>query len=70
MLSCKDVTEVCSAEMERPLQLREELSMHLHLMICAGCTQYRRQLGTVREAMRAYAEGRGVSEMPDDGAPE
>ena len=58
MLNCKQVTEICSAEMERPLKLREQLSLRTHLMICRGCTQYHKQVKTLRQVMRAYAEGK------------
>jgi len=58
MLSCKEVTEVCSVEMERRLRLGEKVSMGMHLMMCTGCTQYRRQLKVLRKAMQTYAEGR------------
>jgi hypothetical protein len=61
MLNCKEVTEVCSAEMDRPLRLGEQVSLRAHLMMCAGCTHYRKQLKTVREVMRAYAEGRAAA---------
>lgn len=60
MLSCKEVTEVCSAEMERPLRLGEQVSLRAHLMMCTGCTQYRKQLKTLRQVMQAYAEGRAA----------
>ncbi|MBI5718769.1 MAG: zf-HC2 domain-containing protein [Burkholderiales bacterium] len=59
MLSCKEVTEVCSAEMERPLKLGEQVSLRAHLMMCSGCTNYRKQLKTIRQVMQAYAEGKG-----------
>jgi len=58
MLSCKEATEICSVEMERPLKLREQLSMRTHLMICRGCTNYHKQMKTLRQVMRAYAEGK------------
>lgn len=58
MLNCKEVTEVCSAEMERPLKLGEQLSLHTHLMMCSGCTNYRKQLKTLRQVMQAYAQGK------------
>lgn len=57
MLNCKEVTRVCSDELERPLKLGEQASLHLHLMMCTGCTNYRRQLRTLRQVMQAYAEG-------------
>lgn len=58
MLSCKEVTEICSAEMERPLKWGEQLLMRSHLMMCSGCNNYHKQMQTLRQAMQAYAEGR------------
>ncbi|OGA98484.1 MAG: hypothetical protein A3E25_16995 [Burkholderiales bacterium RIFCSPHIGHO2_12_FULL_69_20] len=64
MLSCKQVTEVCSAELERPLKLGEQMSLKAHLMMCSGCTNYRRQMKTLRQVMQAYAEGKAIGEPP------
>lgn len=64
MLNCKEVTEVCSAEMERPLRLGEQVSLRTHLMMCTGCSEYRRQLKTLRQVMQAYAEGRALNDEP------
>lgn len=62
MLNCKEVTEVCSAEMERPLRLGEQVSLRTHLMMCTGCTNYRKQLKTLRQVMKAYAEGNAITD--------
>lgn len=67
MLSCKEVTEVCSAEMERPLKWGEQVSLRTHLMMCSGCTNYRKQMKTLRQVMQAYAEGRAIADDPTDG---
>lgn len=64
MLSCKEVTEVCSAEMDRPLRLGEQIGLRTHLIICPGCTAYRKQLKTLREAMHAYAQGGAAATEP------
>ncbi len=64
MLSCKDVTKVCSDEMERPLKLGEQMSLRTHLMMCSGCTNYRKQLKALRQVMQAYAEGRAITGDP------
>ena len=61
MLNCKEVIEVCSAEMDRSLRLGEKVSLRTHLMMCTGCSEYRRQLKTLRQVMQAYAEGRSAS---------
>jgi hypothetical protein len=60
MLNCKEVTEVCSAELERPLRLGEQVSLRMHLMMCDGCTNYRQQVKALRLFMKAYADGRAV----------
>ena len=62
MLNCKEVTEVCSAELERPLRLGEQVALRTHLMMCTGCTQYRKQMKTLREVMQAYAAGRAITD--------
>lgn len=64
MLSCKQVTELCSQELDRQLGLGERVSLKTHLMMCSGCSNYRRQLLTLREVARAYADGRAI--LPPD----
>lgn len=66
MLSCKQVTELCSQELDRQLGLGERVSLKTHLMMCSGCSNYRRQLFTLREVARAYADGRAVVISPPD----
>ncbi len=68
MLSCRELTEVCSAEMERPLKLGEQVSLRTHLMMCTGCTNYRKQLKTLRQVMQAYADGKAATVESDSGA--
>lgn len=68
MLSCREVTEVCSAEMDRPLGLGEQLSLRTHLMMCAGCTNYRKQMKALRQVMQAYAEGKAATVDSDSSA--
>jgi len=61
MLNCKEVTELCSVEMERPLRLREKMALGVHLWMCTGCTNYRQQVKTMREVAQAYAAGRAIT---------
>jgi len=44
MLSCREVTELLSQAQERPLGFFEHAGVRLHLLICRGCTNFRRQL--------------------------
>ena len=61
MLSCKEVTALCSAEMDRPLKPAERVWLRAHLMMCSGCTNFRRQMKTLRSAMRAYSAGEATT---------
>ena len=57
MLNCREITELCSRELEQPLPLRERIALHTHLMMCSGCSNFRRQMSSLRDAAHAYANG-------------
>jgi len=69
MLSCEKITELCSQEMERDLKLGEKVSLSTHLMMCSGCTNFRKQMRFLRLAARAYAHGGAASLPPEDEPP-
>lgn len=54
MLSCKEVTRLLSEAEERPLGVRERVALRLHLLICDGCTNFRRQIIFLRRSARRY----------------
>lgn len=69
MLSCKQATQLASEALDRPLSLRERLGLRAHLMICAGCARFERQLGFLREASKRLASGAAAaSDEADDEA--
>jgi hypothetical protein len=57
MLNCNQVTRLVSESQERPLTLSENLSLKLHLMMCAACRNFNRHIPFLHEAMQAYAKG-------------
>ena len=57
MLSCKQATELMSQEQDRPLSLAERIGLKLHVLICAGCNNYRRQMRVLRAAFRRFSDG-------------
>ena len=57
MLNCKDITRLCSDELERPLRLGERAELRMHVMVCAGCRNYRLQTQALHQAMQVYAAG-------------
>lgn len=67
MMKCIEVTELASQEMERPLGLAEQVSLRAHLLMCSGCSNYRRQLKTLRETMKIYAAGGAVTSDTPNG---
>lgn len=66
VLNCKEVTHLCSDELDRNLSTRERLAMKMHLMMCTGCRNFRGQMDFLRKAMRRYAEGRAISDPDND----
>lgn len=56
MLSCKETSLLLSQAQERPLRWRDRLSLRLHLLLCDGCANFRRQLALIRTAVRRYRD--------------
>jgi hypothetical protein len=56
--TCKQMAPLMSESLERPLTLRERVTLKLHLWVCLWCVWYLENLRTMREALRA----RGVHE--------
>ena len=57
MLTCREATALMSQEQDRPLTLAERIGLRLHVWICNGCNNYRRQMGVLRDACRRFASG-------------
>jgi hypothetical protein len=53
--TCKEVTRMASDSMERKLSLRQRFEMRLHLLICALCMRYVKQLQFMHDAARQHA---------------
>lgn len=58
MLNCKEATALMSQEQDRKLGLAERIGLRLHVMLCTGCANYRRQMAVLRAACRRFS-GRG-----------
>jgi hypothetical protein len=56
MLSCKEVTRIVSQGLDRNLGLGERLRLRLHLAICDGCTNFRKQMLFLRKVMGRLAD--------------
>ncbi len=56
MLSCKEATQLVSQGLDRRLGFLERMTLRLHLLICDGCTHFRKQTAFLRKAMKRLAE--------------
>lgn len=54
MLKCKTVTQLLSEAQERELTFGERMQLALHLSMCAGCSNYKKQIGFLRTATRRH----------------
>ena len=64
MLSCREATRLISDARERPLGLRERMSLRMHLTMCSACSKFEVQMATIGAAMRKLAQ----SNVPSDGS--
>lgn len=56
MDSCKKISELISAGMDRDLTLTERLRLRFHLLLCRGCANFEQQLQSLRSMSRAFME--------------
>ena len=50
---CRQMVPLMSESLERRLSIREGLGLRLHLLVCAWCARYLRQIKVMRWALRA-----------------
>ncbi len=55
MMSCKEVSRLLSASMERKLSLWERIGLWFHLTMCKLCKGFSKDLQQLREAARRHA---------------
>ena len=52
MLTCKDASRLVSKALDTPLSWRERWGLRMHLLFCALCRRYVRDLRFLRSALR------------------
>jgi hypothetical protein len=57
MISCKEVSRLVSASLDRPLSLRERFRLRLHVWRCGPCGNFAGQMRLMRAAMRRLVCG-------------
>lgn len=61
MISCREVSRLVSASLDRPLTLRERFRLKLHVWRCGPCGNFAGQMRLMRAAMRRLV---GAEEPP------
>lgn len=69
MMSCREATRLLSEGQDRTLGLGERVSLKMHLAICIGCANYRRQMEFLRQACRGYADALLAARQTDKNDP-
>ncbi|MFC0351133.1 zf-HC2 domain-containing protein [Undibacterium danionis] len=56
--TCKQAHQKLSENLDRELSLVERTQLKIHLGMCDSCTNFGRQMKTIRMAMQAMAKGK------------
>lgn len=66
--SCREATALLVAREDRALTMGERIALRLHLVACAACPRFERQMLTMRNSMqqwRNYAETDANAEISE-----
>ena len=55
--SCKEVSYLVSQGLDRRLGFADRVRLRVHLAICDGCTNFKRQMEFLRRAMKKLESG-------------
>jgi len=61
MFSCKKITSMISESMDRDLSLYKRMGIRFHLMMCALCRRYQKQLLFIRSVLQQSDDVKDVS---------
>lgn len=62
--TCKQVTEMISEGMDRELSLTGRMRIRFHVMMCKGCTNYEKQMSTLRRMSQAFVDHFSSQDKP------
>ncbi|MBE2258970.1 MAG: zf-HC2 domain-containing protein [Candidatus Accumulibacter sp.] len=54
MLTCREVTQLLSQGQDRKLSTVERLRLRLHLALCRGCANFKKQMDYLHLACRMF----------------
>jgi len=60
---CERMVPLMSESMERPLRIAEWLQLRLHLIVCAWCARYLKQIKFIRQLLHEKHNAEGVTRL-------
>ena len=66
MLNCHQATQLLSEKMDRPLNIKENMSLVLHTSMCSACRNFGNQMDEIRNISRNYMK----QDLKDNGEKE
>jgi hypothetical protein len=57
ILTCKEAARLASQGLDRRLGLAERLALRLHLLICEGCSNFRKQVAFIHRTLARLGDG-------------
>ena len=55
--TCREIHQLVSERLDRPLTIGEQVRVRLHFLVCETCTRFDGQMQTLRRAMKRLAAG-------------
>ncbi|MCK4709036.1 MAG: zf-HC2 domain-containing protein [Gammaproteobacteria bacterium] len=56
MMNCKHATQLMSQSQDQKLTLKERTFLKLHLLMCSGCSNYKKQISFIHNAMQQFRD--------------
>ncbi len=66
MMNCQQATRLLSEAQDRELSLKDRAGLKMHVVMCSGCRNFGRQMGTLRDIAQSYAKGSYEQSGPGD----
>ena len=64
-MNCQKATRLMSDAQERQLSLKERAGLEIHVLMCSGCRNFGKHMGTLRDIAQTYAKGENTQENPN-----
>lgn len=57
-MNCKQATQLMSEKLDRPLRIKEKISLAVHKIMCIGCRRFSLQMDKLRTVSKRYTKSK------------